>query len=63
MDKVVKIIKEDGVEETDDVYTQALIICKDTLDRRNFLSMETKEGRLKFRRSTGMIGDPDPSRC
>ena len=48
MDKVVKIIKEDGVEETDDVYTQALIICKDTLDRRNFLSMETKEGRLKF---------------
>ena len=48
MDKVVKIMKEDGVEETDDVYTQALIIFKDTLDRRNFLSMETKEGRLKF---------------
>ena len=48
MDKVVKIMKEDGVEETDDVYTQALIICKDTLDHRNLLSMETKEGRLKF---------------
>ena len=48
MDKVVNIMKEDGVEETDDVYTQALIICKDTLDYRNFLSMETKEGRLKF---------------
>ena len=48
MDKVVKIMKDDGVEEIDDVYTQALIICKDTLDRRNFLSMETKEGRLKF---------------
>jgi len=48
MDNVVKIMKEDGVEETDDVYTQALIIFKDTLDRRNFLSMETKEGRLKF---------------
>ena len=63
MDKVVKIMKEDSMEEIDDVYTQALIICKDTLDRRNFLSMETKEGRLKFRRSAGMIGDPDPSRC
>jgi len=48
MDKVVKIMKDDGVEEIDDVYTQALIICKDTLDRRNFLSMETKEERLKF---------------
>ena len=48
MDKVVKIIKEDGVEETDDVYTQALIISKDTLDHRNFLGMETKEGSLKF---------------
>ena len=42
------MIDEDGVEETNDVYTQALIICKDTLDHRNFLSMETKEGRLKF---------------
>ena len=48
MDKVVKIMKEDGVEETNDVYTQALIICKDTLDHRNFISMETKEDRLKF---------------
>ena len=42
MDKVVKIMKEDDVEESDDVYTQALIICKDTLHRRNFLTMETK---------------------
>ena len=48
MDNVVKIMKEDGVKETYDVYTQALIICKDTLDRRDFLCMETKEGRLKF---------------
>ena len=48
MDKVVKIMKEDDLEESDDVYTQALIICKDTLDRRNFLTMETKEGRMKF---------------
>ena len=48
MDKVVKIMKEDDLEESDDVYTQALIICKDTLDRRNFLTMETKEDRMKF---------------
>ena len=48
MDNVVKIMKEDGVKETYDVYTQALIIYKDTLNHRNFLDMENKEGRLKF---------------
>ena len=48
MDKVVKILKEDGLRESDVVYAQALIICKNTLDRRNFLTMETKEGLLNF---------------
>ena len=48
MDKVVKILKEDGLRESDAVYAQALIICMNTLDRRNFLTMETKEGRLNF---------------
>ena len=48
MDKVVKIMKDDGVEEIDDVYTQALIICKDTLDRRNFHSIETKRAASNF---------------
>ena len=48
MDKVVKIMKEDGLRESDVVYAQALIICMNTLHRRNFLSMETKEGRLYF---------------
>jgi hypothetical protein len=48
MDKVVKILKEDGLREPDVVYAQALIICKNTLDHRNFLTMETKEGRLNF---------------
>ena len=42
MDKVVKILKEDGLCESDAMYAQALIICKNTLDRRNFLTMETK---------------------
>ena len=48
MDKVVKIMKEDGLEESDTVYAQALIICTNTLHRRNFLSMETKQGRINF---------------
>jgi hypothetical protein len=48
MDKVVKILKEDGLLESDPVYAQALILCKNTLDRQNFLSMETKEDRLNF---------------
>ena len=48
MDKVVKIMKEDGLRESDTVYAHALIICTNTLHRRNFLSMETKEGRLNF---------------
>ena len=48
MDKVKKILKEDGLRESDAVYAQALIIWKNTLDRRNFLTMETKEGRLNF---------------
>ena len=48
MDKVVKIMKEDGLEESDVVYAKALIICTNTLHRRNFLSMETKQGRTNF---------------
>jgi len=48
MDKVVKIMKEDGLEEFDVVYAQALIISTNTLHRRNFLNMETKQGRINF---------------
>ena len=48
MDKVVKIMKEDGLKESDVVYAHALIICTNTLHRRNFLSMETKQGRINF---------------
>ena len=48
MDKVVKTMKEDGLRESDAVYAHALIICTNTLQRRNFRSMKTKEGRLNF---------------
>jgi hypothetical protein len=63
MDKVVKILKEDDLRESDSVYAQALIICKNTLDRRNFLTMETKGAASTFRRSARRTGDPDRSRC
>ena len=48
MDRVVKIMKEDGLRESDVVYAHALIICTNTLHRRNFLTMETEEGHLNF---------------
>ena len=48
MDKVVKIMKEDGLEESDAIYAQTLIICTNTLHRRNFLSMEIKQGCINF---------------
>ena len=48
MDKVKKILKEDGLLESDAMFAHALIICRNTLHRRNLLTMETKEGRLNF---------------
>ena len=48
MDKVKKILKEDGLLESDAMFAHALIICTNTLQRRNFRSMKTKEGRLNF---------------
>jgi hypothetical protein len=48
MDQVKKILKEDGLLESDAMFAHALIICTNTLHRRNFLTMETKEGRLNF---------------
>ena len=48
MDKVKKVLKEDGLLESDPMFAHALIICRNTLHRRNLLTMETKEGCLNF---------------
>ena len=54
MDKVKKILKEDGLLESDAMFAQALIICMNTLHRRNFLAMETKRGAPEL--STDLLG-------
>ena len=46
--KVKQILKQDGLSESDPTFAHALVVFKNTVDRRNFLSMETKEGRMNL---------------
>ena len=46
--KVKQILKQDGLPESDPTFAHALVVFKNTVDRRNFLSMETKEGRMNL---------------
>ena len=48
MAKVKQIMKQDGLPESDPAFACALVVFKNTVDRRNFLSMETKEGRMNL---------------
>ncbi|KAL6659119.1 hypothetical protein ACP70R_003159 [Stipagrostis hirtigluma subsp. patula] len=48
MAKVRQILKEDGYSESDLFFAQALSLCTNRLHRRNFLDLETKEGRLNY---------------
>jgi hypothetical protein len=48
MEKVKKMLKEDGFQEYDDLFTQAIILYTNTVYRRTYLGMDTKEGRFKF---------------
>ena len=41
-------VGKDGLREFDAMYAHTLIICKNTLDHRNFLSMKTKEGHMNL---------------
>jgi hypothetical protein len=48
VDKVVRALKQDGLEEDYDLYCMANILCKNDIDRRFFLHLNTKEGRLHW---------------
>jgi len=48
MAKVKQLMKQDGVTESDPAFAHALVVFKNTVDRRNFLAMETKEGRMNL---------------
>ena len=57
---MVKIMKEDGLEESNVVYAQALIICTNV-----GTSLAWKQNKVisTLCRCAGRIGGPDPSRC
>jgi hypothetical protein len=42
VDKVVRVLKQDGFEEDSDLYCMANILCKNNIDRRFFLHLNTK---------------------
>jgi hypothetical protein len=48
VDEVVRVLKQDGLEEDFDLYSMANILCKNDIDRRFFLHLNTKEGRLHW---------------
>ena len=48
MAKVKQIMKQDGLPESNPAFARALVVFKNIVDRRNFLSMETKEGHMNL---------------
>jgi hypothetical protein len=48
VDVVVRVLKQDGFEEDSDLYCMANILCKNDIDTRFFLHLNTKEGRLHW---------------
>ncbi|KAF8666528.1 hypothetical protein HU200_053645 [Digitaria exilis] len=48
MATVNKILKEDGFNESDLFFAQALNVCTNRTRRRAFLDLETKQGRINY---------------
>ena len=48
MSQVNQIMKQDGYNESDVVFAQALNLCSNRIRHRAFLDLETKEGRLNW---------------
>ncbi|RLN12079.1 hypothetical protein C2845_PM09G03740 [Panicum miliaceum] len=46
--RVNRILKEDGYREREEFFVKALNVCRDRLQRRAFLDMESKEGRWNY---------------
>ena len=48
VDEVVRLLKEDGLEEESDLYCMANILCKNDINRKFFLQLTSKEGCLHW---------------
>ena len=46
--EVVRLLKEDGIEDDSDLYCMANILCKNDINRKFFLQLTSKEGRLHW---------------
>ena len=46
--EVVRLLKEDGLEEDSDLYCMANILCKNDINRKFFLQLTSKEERLHW---------------
>ena len=46
--QVQDILRQDGISEADEVFVQALELCRDRLRRQGFLKMKSKEGQLNL---------------
>jgi hypothetical protein len=46
--EVVRLLKEDGLEEDSDLYCMANILCKNDINRKFFIQLKSKEGRLHW---------------
>nr|TKW21620.1 hypothetical protein SEVIR_4G131500v2 [Setaria viridis] len=48
LDRAMQLIEEDGLQEGSKLYCQALYLCRNSLYRRAFTKMKTKEGQLNW---------------
>jgi hypothetical protein len=48
LDEVVRLLKQDGSGEDSDFYCMGLMLCNNGLNRRAYLSMQTKEGCIHW---------------
>ncbi|RLN24062.1 hypothetical protein C2845_PM07G14680 [Panicum miliaceum] len=59
--KVNQILKEDGYNERDLFFAQALNVCTNRIQRRAFLDLKSKEGRWNFVNVTWDVMTQSPS--
>ncbi|KAJ1259537.1 hypothetical protein BS78_10G164000 [Paspalum vaginatum] len=47
-DQVWHILDDDGIPEGSELYLRALFLCKNAINRKQFIGMRTKEGREQW---------------
>uniref|UniRef100_K3YMM6 Myb/SANT-like domain-containing protein n=1 Tax=Setaria italica TaxID=4555 RepID=K3YMM6_SETIT len=48
LDLAMWILEEDGIDEGSDLYCMVIYLCKNVVNRRDFIKMKTKESRLHW---------------